>query len=69
MKDQNIIEQGERLIEQLSLIKDEYIKTKNALSVSIRKDLVAVELKDILLKNKDYTTLSEALTSYINKLI
>lgn len=58
-----------KLIEQLEIVRDEYIKMKNELEVSIRKDNLKVELKDILKNNTDYESLYKALNNYINKII
>lgn len=57
------------LIKQLEQVKEEYIKMKNELEVSIRKDQIKVELKDILQNNTDYDSLKENLTKYINNLL
>lgn len=64
----NIDDTSKKLIDQLSQVRDEFIKNKEDLAVSIRKDLVAVELKDILTKNVSYWELKNALESYIANL-
>lgn len=59
----------DNIIEKLLLVKDEYIKTKDELALSIRKDVVKVELKDILISNATYPELKSAIENYIEKLI
>ncbi len=59
----------ENIIEKLLLVKDDYIKTKDELAISIRKDLVKIELKDILSTNGTYPELKSAIENYIEKLI
>lgn len=61
-------EQTKQIIERLQLVKDEFIKSKDELAVSIRKDVVAAELKDILLKNKDYESLKKSVDTFIKNL-
>lgn len=61
-------EQTKQIIERLQLVKDEFIKSKDELAVSIRKDVVAAELKDILLKNKDYESLKKSIDTFIKNL-
>lgn len=59
----------ENIVEKLLLVKDEYIKTKDELAVSIRRDIVKAELKDILLSNGTYPELKSAIEDYITKLL
>lgn len=56
-------------IEKLQAVKEEFINMKKELAVSIRKDYVKIELKDILENSKDYDTLSANLNSYINEVL
>lgn len=59
----------ENIVEKLLLVKDEYIKTKDELAVSIRRDIVKAELKDILSSNGTYPELKSAIEDYIAKLL
>lgn len=69
MVDESLKAQAEKVIEQLITVKDEFIKNKDELALSIRRDVVRVELKAILQDNKDYNSLRDALETYINNLI
>ena len=64
----NMIEQANKIVEQLKTVREDYVDCKKELSVSIRRDVVAAELKDILLENVDYYGLKEAIDEYIKKL-
>lgn len=57
-----------KLVSQLELVKDEFIKNKNELMISKRNDIIAVELKTILNNTQDYTSLKTAIEKYINDL-
>lgn len=65
----NLDETSQKLIEQLSEVRDEFIKNKKDLAVSIRKDLVAVELRELLSSNLTYDELKIALETYIAGLL
>lgn len=65
---EGIEEQAQKLIESLNFVKQDYIKTKDALAVSIRKDIVAAELKDMMSKYTDYETLVGALKVYVENM-
>ena len=69
MKDNNLKEQAQKMVDQLMLVKDEFIKTKDELVVSIRKDIVVAELRDMLDRHTDYNALSNALKIYIENLL
>lgn len=69
MKDENLKEQAQKIIDQLMLVKDEFIKSKDELAVSIRKDVVVAELRSLLEVHKDYNSLSNALKLYIENMI
>ena len=58
----------ENLVKGLNLVKEEFIKCKDELKVSIRKDVVAVELKSIIDKTDNYLNLKAALENYITDL-
>lgn len=64
----NNIELENQLVEKLNIIKQEFIKDKDLLKVSIRKDVVAVELKSILEKSTTYKELCDNLETYIKQL-
>lgn len=64
----NLQEDGEKLIKGLSYVRDEFLRTRELLSISIRKDIVAVELKDIIANNKTYDSLKVKLEEYIESL-
>ena len=68
MEEVNIEEQAQKLIERLTVVKDEFIRNKDELLVSVRKDVVASELKDIISKNTDYQSLAQALEIYISNM-
>ena len=58
----------ENLVKGLSIVKEEFFKNKDELKVSIRKDIVAVELKAIIEKTDNYLNLKAALENYIKDL-
>lgn len=58
----------EMLVQGLTIIKDEFIRNKEELKVSRRKDVVAVELKSILDNNSDFNSLKTAIQEYIDDL-
>ena len=66
---QNMNEQETKLIEQLNLVKEKFIKNIEELEVSIRKDVVAIQLKDILKNNNNFENLKIAIENYINTLL
>lgn len=57
------------MIDMLSAVREEFIKNKEELKFSIRRDIVAVELRDIVTQNPDYYSLKEAIDQYCKKLI
>lgn len=59
--------QLETFVEKLTMVKDDYIKSKQELAVSIRKDVVAVELKNILKTTSDLD-LRNAISKYVDDL-
>lgn len=67
-QDNNYKQIEDNIIHTLKDIKQSYIKMKEQLDVSIRKDVVAVELKDILINNVDNYSLRSALETYIQNL-
>ena len=69
MEDETLKEQANKILEQLTLVRNEFIKNKDELAVSIRKDVVAVELKNLLAESKDYNSLKDNISAYITKLL
>lgn len=69
MSENNDIQKLEKdLVNQLTFIKEEFKKYEVEKAISIRRDVVVVELKDILLNNADFYSLKDALEVYIEKL-
>lgn len=58
----------QQLIDNLNLIKTEFFKNKDELKVSIRKDVVAIELKTIIDKSNTFDELKNNINSYISTL-
>ena len=65
----DIIEEGNKLVHQLTVVRDQFIKNEELLRFSIRKDAIATQLKDIIQNNKDYDSLKESLESLISELL
>ena len=62
-------EQEQKLIDQLTIIKNAFIKNQQDLKFSIRKDIVAAQLKDLLENNPNFYELKSALETYIDNLL
>jgi hypothetical protein len=60
--------QLEGMVEGLTAVKEEFWRNKAELEVSIRKDVVAVELKSIIENTDNYLNLKAALKEYIDNL-
>lgn len=69
MENESLKAQAEKVIEQLTAVKEDYIKNKEELALSIRRDVVRVELKALLQDNTDYISLKKALENYIDNLL
>jgi len=67
--DKDIIEEGNRLVHQLTVVRDQFIKNEELLRFSIRKDVIAAQLKDIIKQNKDYESLKQSIESLITDLL
>ena len=67
--DKDIIEEGNKLVHQLTVVRDQFVKNEELLRFSIRKDAVAAELKDILKNHKDYDSLKNSIESLISELL
>ena len=61
-------EMVDKIVEQLVTVRNKFIQNNNELLVSVRKDVVATTLKDIIQKSKDYKELKLNLQDYINTL-
>ena len=60
--------QLEGMVDGLSAVKTEFFRMKDELSVSVRKDVVATELKVIIQDSDNYESLKQNLNNYIAKL-
>lgn len=69
MEDESLKRQAEKVINQLMEVKEEFVKNKEELAISIRRDVVKVELRAILEENSDFYSLKNALETYINNLL
>ena len=69
MKNESLKTQAEKVIEQLTAVKEEFVRDKEELALSIRRDVVKVELRAILQDNTDYNSLKNAIEKYINNLL
>ena len=67
-EDNNLQKLESNLISQLTYIKEEFKKYEVEKAMSIRRDVVVIELKDILQNNADFYSLKDALEVYIEKL-
>ena len=65
----DIIEEGNKLVHQLTVVRDQFVKNEELLRFSIRKDAIAAQLKDIVQSNKDYDSLKESIESLISELL
>lgn len=69
MENESLKAQAEKVIEQLVAVKEEFIKNKEEIALSIRRDVVKVELKAILQDNTDYNSLKTAIETYIDNML
>lgn len=60
--------QLEGMVDGLTAVKEEFLRLKDEEKVSVRKDVVATELKQILNDSSDYETIKSKITDYIAKL-
>lgn len=60
--------QLEGMVEGLTAVKEEFFRLKDEEKVSVRKDVVATELKQILNDSSDYETIKSKIADYIAKL-
>lgn len=68
MKKEELNNLEKNLVTKLNEIRDIMDAQKNTLAVSIRKDVVAVQLKDILDEHTSFHSLKNALEEYIEYL-
>lgn len=57
-----------KLIDRAMEVREEFIRLKDLEKISIRKDLLLVELKDIIQENTSFYSLKNALENYIQKI-
>lgn len=60
--------QLEGMVDGLTAVKEEFLRLKDEEKVSVRKDVVATELKQILNDSSDYETIKSKIADYIAKL-
>ncbi len=66
---EEISELTKQFIDKLELVRKDYIKCKDDLAVSIRKDVVSAYIKSCIEDSKgDYNTLVNKLNEYIENL-
>lgn len=65
----DIIEEGNKLVHQLTVVRDQFVKNEELLRFSIRKDVIAAQLKDIITNNKDYNSIKQSIESLISDLL
>lgn len=65
----NINQEAQEMVNKLTIIRDEFIKNKEELSVSVRKDIICANLKDLLKNNRDYDSLKLGLENFITELL
>lgn len=65
----NLNQEAQEMVNKLTIIRDEFIKNKEELSVSVRKDIICANLKDLLKNNKDYDSLKLGLENFITELL
>lgn len=64
----NMSEQAKEIVNRLSLVKEEFIRDKEELKLSIRRDVIITQLKDILVNNVDIHSLRNAIEELIQEL-
>lgn len=65
----NLQAQEDELIKQLNIVKQGFIKNNEQLKYSIRKDVIAAQLKDLLESNSTFYELKHALENLIDDLL
>lgn len=65
----DIIEEGNKLVHQLTVVRDQFVKNEELLRYSIRKDAVAAKLKDMLKNDTNYDLLKNSIESLISELL
>ena len=68
-KEEDLMSQSKILIDKLLLVKQNYIDKEQELKVSVRRDVVSVQLKQILENSSDYESLKNNIQTYIDKLL
>lgn len=65
----NLQAQEDELIKQLNIVKQGFIKNNEQLKYSIRKDVIAAQLKDLLESNSTFYELKYAIENLIDDLL
>ena len=65
----DIIEEGNKLVHQLTVVRDQFVKNEELLRYSIRKDAIAAKLKDMLKNDTNYDSLKNSIESLISELL
>ena len=61
--------QLEGMVEGLTAVRDEFFKNKKELKYSVRKDVVAVQLRSFIAETNTYDELKTKLEKYITELL
>lgn len=65
----DISKEAQEMVNKLTVVRDEFIKNKQELTVSVRKDVVCANLKDCLNNCNTYEELTEQLQKFIDNLM
>lgn len=65
----DISKEAQEMVNKLTVVRDEFIKNKQELDVSVRKDVVCANLKDCLNNCNTYEELTEQLQKFIDNLM
>lgn len=65
----DIGKEAQEMVNKLTVVRDEFIKNKQELTVSVRKDVVCANLKDCLNNCNTYEELTEQLQKFIDNLM
>lgn len=65
----DISKEAQEMVNKLTVVRDEFIKNKQELAVSVRKDVVCTNLKDFLNNCNTYEELTEQLQKFIDNLM
>lgn len=65
----DIGKEAQEMVNKLTVVRNEFIKNRQELAVSIRKDIVCANLKDFLNNCNTYEELTEQLQKFIDNLM